>query len=66
MRPTETAYILPPALHVYDAATGATLASFTTQGTVNSGAAIVGNAIHFGMGNSFDGRGGAVFAYRLP
>jgi len=58
--------VVPSALRVYDAATGATLASFKTDGAVNSGAAIVGKTIYFGAGNSFDGHGGAVFAYRLP
>ena len=58
--------VLPPELRVYDGGTGATLASFTADGAVNSGAAIVGNTIYFGAGNSFNGHGGAVFAYRLP
>jgi polyvinyl alcohol dehydrogenase (cytochrome) len=58
--------VLPPALRVYDAGTGARLASFNADGAVNSGVAIVGDTIYFGAGNSFDGNGGAVFAYRLP
>jgi outer membrane protein assembly factor BamB len=58
--------ILPAALRVYDAGTGAPLASFKADGAVNSGAAIVGKTIYFGAGNSFNGIGGAVFAYRLP
>jgi len=58
--------VLPPQLRVYDAGTGATLASFKADGAVNSGVAIVGKTIYFGAGNSFDGHGGAVFAYRLP
>jgi len=58
--------LLPPELRVYDAGTGATLASFKAGGAVNSGAAIVGKTIYFGAGDSFDGNGGAVFAYRLP
>jgi polyvinyl alcohol dehydrogenase (cytochrome) len=58
--------VLPSELRVYDAETGATLASFKTQGAVNSGVAIVGQMIYFGAGNSFAGNGGAVFAYRLP
>ncbi len=55
-----------PELRVYDGDTGATLAAFETTGTVNSGAAIVGRAIYFGAGNSNNGVGGAVYAYRLP
>ncbi len=58
--------VLPPELRVYDAGTGARLASFRTDGAVNSSAAIVGKAIYFGTGNSFNGSGGAVFAYSLP
>jgi len=58
--------VLSPELRVYDAETGAMLAFFRTTGAVNSGAAIVGKTIYFGAGNSFNGTGGAVFAYRLP
>jgi polyvinyl alcohol dehydrogenase (cytochrome) len=58
--------VTAPELRVYDAETGATLASFTADGAVNSGAAIVGNTIYFGAGNSYNGAGGAVFAYSLP
>jgi polyvinyl alcohol dehydrogenase (cytochrome) len=58
--------VLPPQLRVYDAGTGVSLAAFKAAGAVNSGAAIVGETIYFGAGNSFDGRGGAVYAYRLP
>ena len=58
--------ILPAELRVYDAGTGATLASFKADGAVDSGAAIVGKRIYFGAGDSFDGQGGAVFAYTLP
>ena len=58
--------IFPPELRVYDAETGATLVSFKADGAVNSGAAIVGKTIYFGAGNSYNGIGGAVFAYRLP
>jgi polyvinyl alcohol dehydrogenase (cytochrome) len=58
--------ILSSELRVYDGDTGGQLVSFRTGGGVNSAAAIVGDTIYFGAGNSYDGRGGAVFAYRLP
>jgi polyvinyl alcohol dehydrogenase (cytochrome) len=57
---------IPSQLNIYDGDTGANLTSFKTAGAANSGVAIVGRTIYFGAGNSYNGEGGAVFAYRLP
>jgi hypothetical protein len=57
---------IPDELRAYDSQSGAVLLHVSTAGAVNSSAAIVGDAIYFGAGNSFDGKGGAVFAYGLP
>jgi outer membrane protein assembly factor BamB len=53
-------------LRAYKASDGTLLKAFPADGAVNSSAAIVGKAIYFGTGNSFNGEGGAVVAYRLP
>jgi outer membrane protein assembly factor BamB len=58
--------ILPPALQIYDAETGTEIKQIPLEGAMNSGVAIVGDMIFFGSGNSFDGAGGAVHAFRLP
>jgi polyvinyl alcohol dehydrogenase (cytochrome) len=56
----------PPALRVYDAGTGATVAELPQPGAVNSSATVTARAVYFGTGNSFDGAGGGVQAYALP
>jgi polyvinyl alcohol dehydrogenase (cytochrome) len=56
----------PPALRAYDAKTGALLAELPQAGAVNSSATVTSRTIYFGTGNSFDGSGGGVQAYRLP
>jgi polyvinyl alcohol dehydrogenase (cytochrome) len=58
--------LLMPALRAYDADTGDMLWNLQLTGAVNSAAVIVGDTIYFGSGNSFDGAGSAVHAYRLP
>lgn len=56
----------PPALRAYDAATGALLLELPQAGSVNSSASITRDAVFFGTGDSYDGAGGSVQAYRLP
>jgi len=56
----------PGALNAFDAQTGMLLTTIPTVGSVDSGAAIVGNSIYFGSGDSESGAGSAVHAYRLP
>jgi polyvinyl alcohol dehydrogenase (cytochrome) len=58
--------ILPPSLRAFNAQSGVLISSITAPGAVNSSAALVGNAVFFGSGNSQDGNGGGVQAYRLP
>jgi outer membrane protein assembly factor BamB len=56
---------LPPALRFYDAETGTKLGELAADGAVNSAAAVVGDMVVVGTGNSFDGAGGAVRAFQL-
>ena len=58
--------LFPPSLRAFDAATGTPLQSFTFPGSVNSSPAIVGGLLVVGSGNSFNGSGSAVNAYKLP
>jgi polyvinyl alcohol dehydrogenase (cytochrome) len=55
----------PPALNAYDARTGSLLRSFQMNGSVNSGATPVGDMVFVGSGNTNDGNGGGVHAFRL-
>ena len=55
-----------PALNAYDTRTGALLWSYRMPGSVNSGATPVGDMVFVGSGNSTDGGGSAVHAFRLP
>ena len=57
--------IEPPALNAYDAHTGKLLARFPLPGSVNSGATLVGTMLFVGSGNSSDGQGSGVHAFRL-
>ncbi|HZR83396.1 MAG TPA: PQQ-binding-like beta-propeller repeat protein [Candidatus Binatia bacterium] len=56
----------PPSLRAFDAVTGSPLAAFPMAGAVNSSAALVGDALFVGSGNSNDGSGGGVHALRAP
>jgi hypothetical protein len=58
----------PPALNAYDGRTGALLARFKMKpvAAVNSGATPVGDMVFVGSGNTYDGTGGGVHAFRLP
>jgi polyvinyl alcohol dehydrogenase (cytochrome) len=58
--------VIPDALNAYGASDGATLLALSQPGAVNSSATIWGDMIFFGTGNSFDGQGGSVQAYKLP
>jgi hypothetical protein len=58
--------IEPPALKAYDAADGTLLATLPMPGSVNSAATPVGNMLFVTSGNSFDGKGGVVRAFKLP
>jgi outer membrane protein assembly factor BamB len=59
-----------PALKIYDAQsetqTGHLLHTIPMPGSVNSAATPVGNMLFVTSGNSFDGKGGVVRAFRLP
>ncbi|MFM0140208.1 outer membrane protein assembly factor BamB family protein [Caballeronia grimmiae] len=57
---------LPPSLNAYDARSGALLASFKMPGSINSGATPVGDMVFVGSGNTNDGTGSAIHAFRLP
>lgn len=57
---------VPPALRAWNAETGELLGFFPAGGAVNSAATVTRRMIIFGAGNSYDGAGGAVIAYRLP
>ncbi len=58
--------VLPGALHAYAVDDGSTLLTLHQDGAVNSSATIWGDMIIFGTGNSYDGQGGSVQAYKLP
>ena len=58
--------VAPGALNAFNAQTGMLLTTIPAGGSVDSGAAIVGNTIYFGSGDSESGAGSAVHAYRLP
>jgi outer membrane protein assembly factor BamB len=57
-----------PALKIYDAQsqTGDLLLTLPMPGSVNSAATPVGNMLFVTSGNSFDGKGGVVRAFKLP
>jgi outer membrane protein assembly factor BamB len=55
-----------PALKIYDAQTGDLLRTLLMPGSVNSAATPVGNMLFVTSGNSFDGKGGVVRAFKLP
>ena len=57
--------IEPPALKAYDAADGTLLATLPMPGSVNSAATPVGDMLFVTSGNSFDGKGGVVRAFKL-
>jgi polyvinyl alcohol dehydrogenase (cytochrome) len=58
--------VTPGSLHAYAADDGTKLLDLRQDGAVNSSATIWGDMIFFGTGNSFDGMGGSVQAYKLP
>lgn len=58
--------IVPNAMRAYDASSGKVLLELKTKGAVNSSAAIVDRTIYFGTGNSWDGGGSSIQAWRLP
>ena len=57
---------VPPALNAFDAADGTLLATLPMPGSVNSAATPVGKMLFITSGNSFDGTGGVVRAFKLP
>jgi polyvinyl alcohol dehydrogenase (cytochrome) len=57
---------VPAALRAFNANTGALLLELPQGGSVNSSATITGRMIIFGTGNSYDGAGSTIQAYRLP
>jgi len=58
--------VAPGALRAFNAQTGMLLTTIVTGGSVDSSAAIVGDSIYFGSGDSESGVGNAIHAYRLP
>jgi outer membrane protein assembly factor BamB len=56
----------PPSLRAFDAQSGTLLHTIPMQGAVNSSAALVGNMLFVGSGDSESGAGGGVHALRLP
>jgi len=58
--------LAPPSLRAFDAESGLVLHSIPMPGAVNSSAALVGKTLFVGSGNSNDGTGGGVHAFRLP
>jgi outer membrane protein assembly factor BamB len=57
---------VPSRLNAFDAADGTLLATLPMPGSVNSAATPVGNMLFVTSGNSFDGKGGVVRAFKLP
>lgn len=58
--------LAPGTLRAYHADTGALLKVFAIEGAINSGAAIVNDVVFVGSGNSHDGAGSGVHAFKLP
>jgi hypothetical protein len=58
--------LLLPSLRAFSAQSGVLVHTIPMQGAVNSSAALVGDSLYVGSGNSNDGRGGGVHAFRLP
>ena len=56
---------LAPAVQLFDRKTGAILRQLPQAGSVASAAVIVGDTIYFGTGNSYDGGGSSIQAWRL-
>jgi outer membrane protein assembly factor BamB len=57
---------VPSGLNAFDAADGTLLATLPMPGSVNSAATPVGKMLFVTSGNSFDGKGGVVRAFKLP
>jgi outer membrane protein assembly factor BamB len=57
---------VPSGLNAFDAADGTLLATLPMPGSVNSAATPVGNMLFVTSGNSYDGKGGVVRAFKLP
>src|SRR5947208_5373439 len=56
----------PPSLRAFDAQSGTLLRQIPMAGAVNSSAALVGDSLFVGSGDSESGAGGGVHALRLP
>jgi outer membrane protein assembly factor BamB len=57
---------VPSGVNAFDAADGTLLATLPMPGSVNSAATPVGDMLFVTSGNSFDGTGGVVRAFKLP
>ncbi len=57
---------VPSGLNAFNAADGTLLATLPMPGSVNSAATPVGNMLFVTSGNTFDGKGGVVRAFKLP
>jgi polyvinyl alcohol dehydrogenase (cytochrome) len=58
--------VAPPSLRAFDTQSGMLLHTIPMAGAVNSSAALLGNMLWVGSGNSNDGSGGGVHALKLP
>lgn len=56
---------LPASLRIFDKANGDVLAELFQSGSVSSGVALAGRSMYFGTGNSYDGAGSSIQAYRV-
>lgn len=56
---------LPASLRIYDKATGDVLLDLAQPGSVSSGVALVGRSMYFGTGDSYDGAGSSIQAWRV-
>ena len=57
---------VPSGVNAFDAADGTLLATLPMPGSVNSAATPVGEMLFVTSGNTYDGTGGVVRAFKLP